>query len=135
VRNSAYPHRILTKYTFSRAPGWRLAKKSPLPPIPLSTLPNVYGIRWFDWSIDAFLEEYFPNLTFGFSPDDRLTVFPKATQVINDAFVTGQVDIVHASPLPFSSGTYKSKFDTVLIRKVAPDNLVPGQLSYGMSSK
>lgn len=81
--------------------------------------------------MDAFFDDYVPNQQLTFSPDDRLIVFPKATQVINDALVTGLVDVVHASPSPLTFNSFNSKFDTVLIRKPG----APAMLSYNMSSK
>ncbi|CAE6457916.1 unnamed protein product [Rhizoctonia solani] len=125
-------HRDTQQNTYEdpAAPGWRIARVSPIPPVPLSILPQVYGIRDFEYYIDEFFDNYFPNRGFTISPDDRLTVFPKATQIINDAFVTGLIDRVHASPRP-SQSTSGPKFDTVLIRKVIPGEF-PEQYTYGM---
>lgn len=110
-----------------RAPGWKLAKASPLPPVKQSVLPGKFGIRWFDYYLEEFLNQHFPDLDIAVSKHDRLSVFPKATQLINDELVTGLVDIVHARP--FSDITKKSQFDTVLIRK---DAYLENQDTYGM---
>jgi hypothetical protein len=83
--------------------------------------------------MNEFFEQYLPDRNLTFSLDNRLTVFPKATQVIDDAFVTSWVDIMHASPS--SSCSLHSKFDMVLIRKISQTNPAPNQLSYGMSGK
>ncbi|KAG8697208.1 hypothetical protein FRC11_000180, partial [Ceratobasidium sp. 423] len=115
------------------APGWQLARVSPIPPVQLSVLRLVYGIQDFEYYINEFFEDYIPDRTLQISPDDRITVFPKATQIINDAFVTGFVDHIHASPAQPSQSASSAKFDTVLIRKVEP-GCVPQQLTYGMSS-
>ncbi|CAE6448234.1 unnamed protein product [Rhizoctonia solani] len=115
------------------APGWQLARTSPVPPVPLPILPRVYGIQDFQYYIDEFFEDYFPNRGLTISPDDRITVFPKATQIINDAFATGLVDRVHASPAQSSESGFSSKFDTILIRKALPSSF-PEHLTYGMSS-
>lgn len=47
---------------------------------------------------------------------DHLEVFPKATQIINDALASNLVDRIHASPAR-TGGPVISKFDTVLIRR------------------
>ncbi|KAG9118957.1 hypothetical protein FRC07_006257 [Ceratobasidium sp. 392] len=116
------------------APGWKLAKKSPLPLIPVSLLPKSYGIQWFAYCILVFFQKFY-DLNMEIDEDDRLEVWPKATQIINDAFATHLIDRVHASPVG-PKGPVKSRFDTVLVRKGAP--LGAGQLatpSYGMSRK
>ncbi|EUC56746.1 hypothetical protein RSOL_193550 [Rhizoctonia solani AG-3 Rhs1AP] len=118
-------------YEDPMAPGWRLARTSPIPPISITILPRVYGIQDFKYYIDEFFEDY--NIPLVFSPDDKLTVFPKATQIIDDAFVTGLVDRVHASPVPSGSGSHGS-FDTVLIRKAEQGrHHLLNRLTYGMS--
>jgi hypothetical protein len=50
------------------------------------------------------------------SDSDYLEVFPKATQILNDAFASNLVDRVHASPAR-AGGPTTSKFDTVLLRR------------------
>ncbi|KAG8710887.1 hypothetical protein FRC11_004010 [Ceratobasidium sp. 423] len=118
-------------YEDPMAPGWQLARTSPIPPVPISILPRVYGIHDFKYYMDEFFEDYAMPLVF--SSSDKLTVFPKATQIINDAFTTGLVDRVHASPVPSASGSHGS-FDTVLIRKAEQSRgQVPNRLTYGMS--
>ncbi|CCO36287.1 hypothetical protein BN14_10419 [Rhizoctonia solani AG-1 IB] len=114
------------------APGWRLALTSPIPPVQLSILPCVYGIQDFEYYINEFFEDYFPGLDLTISSDDRLVVFPKATQIINDAFVSDYVDCVYASPAKASRTSFGSKLDTVLIRKVKPGEEY-NKLTYGMS--
>jgi hypothetical protein len=94
----------------------------------------VYGIKDFEYYMNEFFHDYFPDRTLTLSPDDRITVFPKATQIINDAFVTDLVDRMHASPEKPSQTALGAKFDTVLIRKTMPGR-IPEQLTYGMSSK
>ncbi|QRW23044.1 DNA-directed RNA polymerase subunit beta' [Rhizoctonia solani] len=94
------------------APGWQLAQTSPTPPVSISILPRVYGIQDFQYYMDKFFEDH--NIPLVFSPNDKLMVFPKATQIIDDAFATGLVDYVHASPLLSASGSHGS-FDMVLI--------------------
>lgn len=81
--------------------------------------------------MDECFRKHFPGVHTEVSPEDRIEVFPKATQVINDALVSGQVDIVHASPAV--QGVGRSRCDTVLIRK--GDAITLNQLgspSYGM---
>ncbi|KAG9123790.1 hypothetical protein FRC07_013953 [Ceratobasidium sp. 392] len=115
------------------APGWQLAKKSPLPPIPISMLPTAYDIKWFGYCITEFFEKFHQRSGVTISDFDRLDVFPKATQIINDAFAIELVDRIHASPA-HRNGPVKSRFDTVLIRKGT--TFQPGQLtvpSYGIS--
>ncbi|CCO36925.1 hypothetical protein BN14_11073 [Rhizoctonia solani AG-1 IB] len=114
------------------APGWRLALTSPVPPVRLSILPRVYGIQDFKYYINKFFEDYFPGSDLTISPDNGLTVFPKATQIINNAFVTDFVDCVNASLAKASRTSFGSKFDTVLIRKIKPGKQF-NKLSYGMS--
>jgi hypothetical protein len=77
--------------------------------------------------------KFFPQISIEISPQDRVQVFPKATQIISDALVSEFVNIVHASPAV--KGSSRSRSDTVLIRKgdASVDDL--DQPSYGMSSK
>ncbi|KAG9120223.1 hypothetical protein FRC07_004366, partial [Ceratobasidium sp. 392] len=115
------------------APGWKLAKKSPIPRVPISLLPNAYQINWFSYCMAEFFQN-FHGRNLEIAANDRLEVFPKATQIINDAFATELVDRVHASPAR-RNGPSKSRFDTVLIRK-GTTSLEPNQLaipSYGIT--
>ncbi|KAB5588277.1 hypothetical protein CTheo_8281 [Ceratobasidium theobromae] len=80
------------------APGWRLAKESPLPPVPIALLPEAYAIHWFSWCMETCIEKYFPDVQPNVPETETILVYPKATQLINDAFVSQQSDIVHASP-------------------------------------
>jgi hypothetical protein len=104
---------------------------------------EIYGIRWFT---DA-LRDFFENNPLNIDPQDintlitehdHVTIYPKATQVINDELVTGITDIVHM-PLSVtqrpgrvsSSCRQVTKSDTVLIRERPP---AMGQHTYGMDS-
>ncbi|CAE6469638.1 unnamed protein product [Rhizoctonia solani] len=119
-------------YEDPTAPGWQLARTSPIPPVPIAILPRVYGIRDFEYYMNEFFDDYQVPLVF--SPNDKLIVFPKATQIIDDAFATGLVDRVHASPAPPSASGSVGSFDTVLIRKIEPgQGRFPNRLTYGMS--
>ncbi|KAG9096388.1 hypothetical protein FRC07_010940, partial [Ceratobasidium sp. 392] len=114
------------------APGWKLAIKSPLPPIPASVLPETHDIKWFKYSVEEYFRK-FHQRNVEFEDDECLEVFPKATQVINDAFAKELVNQVHASPAR-RNGPTKSRFDTVLVRKGI--TFEPGQLnvpSYGIT--
>jgi hypothetical protein len=116
------------------APCWRLAKQSPLPPVPITLLLEAYGIQWFCWCMEACIMKHFPHVCIDVSPSNTIEVYCKAAQIINDAFVSGLVDLVHASPAV--QGIGRSRCDTVLIRKgaaIAPEQL--SQPSYGMHSK
>ncbi|KAG8743109.1 hypothetical protein FRC11_014025, partial [Ceratobasidium sp. 423] len=129
----AYAERLRTQRDEHNDPlalGWRLALTSPIPPVPLSILPSIYGIQDFEYYMNEFFEDY--GIPLVFSTDDRIIVFPKATQTINDAFVTGLVDHIHAHPGQPSRSGHGARFDTVLIRKATPDQL-PNTLTYGMS--
>jgi hypothetical protein len=100
---------------FSSAPGWKLAKKSPLPLVPISMLPEVYHINWFSYCLAEFLRN-FHQRDVEVSDMGYIEVFPKATQLINDAFASNLVDRAYASPAR-AGGPITSRFDTVLIRK------------------
>ncbi|QRW22532.1 helicase swr-1 [Rhizoctonia solani] len=117
-------------YKDPAAPGWQLAQISPVPPIPISILSQVYSIHNFEFYMNKFFDNY--NIPLVFSPDNRLTVFPKATQIIDNAFATALVDCVHASPVPSVLGS-PGAFDMVLIKKAEPgQGQFPGRLTYGM---
>ncbi|KDN34262.1 hypothetical protein RSAG8_12651, partial [Rhizoctonia solani AG-8 WAC10335] len=140
---------------FNSTPGWKLAKKSPFPLAPVSLLPEAYSINWFEWCMQEFFEMHYHQNT-EMSPEDLLEVYPKATQVINDAFVTELVDLVHAYPkatqvindafvtelvdLVHASparpgGPSTPRFDTVLIRRGdASKEPQLSQPSYGIKS-
>ncbi|CUA72116.1 hypothetical protein RSOLAG22IIIB_10097 [Rhizoctonia solani] len=95
--------------------GWRVAKKSPLPLVPVSLLPEAYRINWFGYCFTEFFRSHYgQNMEIG--DNDYLEVFPKATQVIDDAFASALVDLVHASPTRLGASS-ASKFDTVLIQR------------------
>lgn len=105
---------------------------------------DLYGIRWFKDALLDFFEDNPPEnpaTELEISEDDRITVYPKATQIIHDDTVvgTGIVDIIHASPQstltrlsPSGGGRQGSKFDTVLIPKAPP---TMGQQTYGMDGE
>jgi hypothetical protein len=97
------------------APGWKLAKKSPLPLVPVTLLPEAYNINWFSYSLAEFFRNFYRREV-EISNTGYLEVFPKATQIINDAFASDLVDRVHASPAR-AGGPITSRFDTVLIYK------------------
>lgn len=121
---------------FCSAPGWKIAKRSPFGPIDQTRLPDVFGIKYFEHSLTDFLDGYYTNSGLEVSIHDRITVFPKATQRINDIYTSNLVDIVRASPhestARLASLKRDRKFDTVLIRK---DDVPLDQTSYGMSGK
>ncbi|KAG9073879.1 hypothetical protein FS749_014599 [Ceratobasidium sp. UAMH 11750] len=100
------------------AMGWKIAKKSPIPRVPVSMLPQMYQVQWFSWCVSEFLEQFHHKVVEIDERNDRLEVFPKATQVIDDAFSSDLVDRVHASPAR-PGGSTKSRFDTALIRRGA----------------
>ncbi|KAG8726275.1 hypothetical protein FRC10_007281, partial [Ceratobasidium sp. 414] len=114
-----------------RTPGWHIALKSPFKPVAQDRLQDIFGIRWFDWALGEFLEN--ENFDIKIDARDPITVFPKATQFIqDDIFATdGFSNIIHASPhssqnkLSFEKNG--SKFDTVLIQRVRSD-----EFSYGI---
>ncbi|CAE6475454.1 unnamed protein product [Rhizoctonia solani] len=94
---------------------WKLAKRSPLPLVPVYLLPEAYGINWFGYCATEFFRKHYGQ-QIEISNNDYLEVYPKATGIIDDAFTSGLIDLVHASPTrPGGSGT--SRFDTVLIRR------------------
>ncbi|KEP46797.1 hypothetical protein V565_181170 [Rhizoctonia solani 123E] len=113
--------------------GWRVAKKSPLPLVPVSLLPEAYRINWFGYCFTEFFRSHYgQNIEIG--NNDHLEVFPKATQVIEDAFASALIDLIHASTTR-PGGSSASKFDTVLIRRGNASN--EDQLtkpSYGIKS-
>jgi hypothetical protein len=115
---------------------WRLAQKSPFAPVAKERLEEIFGIRWFEWALEKFLVEQFPDHEIDMLLDDRFSVFPKATQIISDDLTSTNVftDIVHASPHSSLSRLQTvrkgSKFDTVLIQKTPTP---PGTFSYGMA--
>ncbi|KAG8720172.1 hypothetical protein FRC09_010014 [Ceratobasidium sp. 395] len=116
------------------ANGWKIAKKSPIPRVPITLLSPVYKIEWFAWCLSEFLEQFHRRAVPIDEKHDRLEVFPKATQVINNAFSNDLVDRVHASPVRLGGST-KSRFDTALIRRGRAAEA--GQLSvpsYGIST-
>ncbi|QRV84442.1 hypothetical protein RhiJN_12458 [Ceratobasidium sp. AG-Ba] len=115
------------------APGWKLAKKSPLPPVPVSLLSEAYSINWFSYCLGEYFQK-FHRQDIAIGINDHLEVFPKATLIINDAFANDLVDRVHASPMR-PNGPKTSKFDTVLIRRGrASEDDQLGAPSYGISS-
>jgi hypothetical protein len=129
--SSATFHSIQSIY---RSPGWHIALKSPFRPVAQDRLEAIFGIRWFGWAMGAFFED--EELDIEIDPKDLVSIFPKATQFVqDDIFATdGFSDIIHASP--HSSGTKLSfenngsKFDTVMIQRARSE-----EFSYGISRK
>ncbi|KAF8600791.1 hypothetical protein BDV93DRAFT_546232 [Ceratobasidium sp. AG-I] len=117
------------------APGWKIAKRSPFGPVAQTRLLDIFGIQYFAHSLEDFLGAYYPDSGLEVSAHDHLTVFPKATQHINDIYANDVLDIIHASPhastARLASLKRDRKFDTVLIKK---DDIPLDQTSYGMSS-
>jgi hypothetical protein len=129
-----------------RSSGWRIAKKSPFAPMSQARLQDLYGIRWFTDALRDFFEDNppefnDPNTELVITEHDRVTVYPKATQIINDALVTGISDIIHTPP-PASLNTNRAssstagqraaKIDTVLIQVKEP---LAGEQTYGMDGE
>ncbi|KAG8730952.1 hypothetical protein FRC10_002161, partial [Ceratobasidium sp. 414] len=114
-----------------RTPGWHIALKSPFKPVAQDRLEEIFGVHWFEWAVGEFFED--ENLSIKIDSKDLITVFPKATQFIQDDIFTvnGLSDIVHASPhasqskLSFEKNG--SKFDAVLIQRVRSE-----EPSYGI---
>ncbi|KAG8747275.1 hypothetical protein FRC12_014116 [Ceratobasidium sp. 428] len=104
------------------APGWKIAKKSPFPLVPVALLPELYGVKWFKDIMSDYFWDFHQDQQTKIEDGDCLEIYPKATQVINDAFATDLVDRVHASPAR-PNGPTKPRFDTVLIRKGAAAEL------------
>ncbi|QRV85193.1 hypothetical protein RhiJN_13211 [Ceratobasidium sp. AG-Ba] len=103
-------------------PGWHIALKSPFVPVAQTRLPEIFAVRWFDWAINEFFEsELGWDITI--HPQDKISIYPKATQLIQDDITFGEPlhDIVHASPHSsmsrLSFERHGSRFDTVLIQK------------------
>jgi hypothetical protein len=92
-----------------------LAKKSPLPLVLVSLLPETYQINWFVDCITDFFRKFYQQ-EIEIAENDCLEVYPKATQIINDTFASELVDRIHASPAR-PGGSVKSRFDTVLVRR------------------
>jgi hypothetical protein len=127
----------LTKYNTHRAPGWHIALKSPFKPVAQDRLRDIFGVRWFSWALGEFFErELGQNINI--DPKDKITVYPKATQFIQDdlTFGEGFADIAHASPhssmTRLSLERHGKRFDTVLIQKSAVRS---EEFSYGIGSE
>jgi hypothetical protein len=127
----------LNKCNTNRVPGWHIALKSPFKPVAQDHLDEIFGIRWFSWAVGEFFEREF-GWDIEIDPKDKITVYPKATQFIQDDLTheTGFTDTVHSSPhssmTRLSFERRGSRFDTVLIQK--PEAQLEGGL-YGIGSK
>jgi hypothetical protein len=127
----------LTKYDAIRVPGWHIALKSPFRPVAQDRLPGIFGVRWFSWALGEFFERELGQ-DVDIDPKDKITVFPKATQFIQDdlTFGEGFTDILHASPhlsmTRLSLERHGKRFDTVLIQKSA---VQLDEFSYGIGGE
>ncbi|EUC60619.1 Zn-finger protein, putative, partial [Rhizoctonia solani AG-3 Rhs1AP] len=114
-----------------KSPGWHVAKQSPFKPASLPCLESVFGVRWFDYALSEFSEKELGR-NIELAAWDALTIFPKATQYLQDDLTleAGFTDTFHASPhalmTRLSLERRGKRFDTVLIQRERADS------SYGI---
>jgi hypothetical protein len=102
---------------------------------------DLYGIRWFTDALQNLFEDNPPDLgnqntELVITEHDRITIYPKATQVINDDLGTGITNIIHVSPQtslnrlsPSGTGRCVGRFNTMLIQNKVPE---AAEYMYGM---
>ncbi|CAE6472817.1 unnamed protein product [Rhizoctonia solani] len=114
-----------------KSPGWHVAKQSPFKPASLLCLEPVFGVRWFEYALAEFSTKEFGR-EIQLNAWDALTIFPKATQYLQDDITleNGFTDIFHVSPHALMTRLLLERrgkrFDTVLIQKKRGDS------SYGI---
>jgi hypothetical protein len=97
----------------------------------LLCLEAVFGVRWFDYSLKEFSEEILGR-DVELNPWDELTIFPKATQYLQDDLTLedGFIDTFYASPHALMTRLdlerRGKRFDTVLIQREG------AEFAYGM---